>query len=173
MKHKIVFGFITVCSIALNIAFVTMWLIHAAPRLALTQQCCNTELDGCRKCPMQKTLDITDSQWNVLKPGVETYRRMVDSLQHEIVTAREAMLTELAATPTDTASISAYRDRILAGQRKMQEQVIANVLEQKAVLTPGQHLRFIEKVRSDMFCGSEPGMAGACRRTTGKDNCCK
>ncbi len=159
MKRKIAFGFIMVCSIALNITFVTMWLLHAAPRFLMPQRTCGVENGGCRKCPMHRTLELTDSQWCVLKPGVEAYRQMADSLRHEIAAAREAMLVELAKTPTDTAALTACMTRILNGQQKMQEKVMANVLEQKKVLTPEQHRRFIEKVRSDMSCAGFSGTA--------------
>jgi hypothetical protein len=74
--------------------------------------------------------------------------------------AREAMLIELAKTPTDTAAVAVCRERLLNAQRNMQERVVANLLEQKKVLTPEQHRRFIEKVRSDMSCAGGRGMTG-------------
>jgi Spy/CpxP family protein refolding chaperone len=163
MKRTIAFGFIAACSVTLNIVFVTMWLLHAAPRFIMPQRACRAEQECPGKCPMYKTLELTDSQWGVLKPGIDAYRHVADSLSREIAVAREAMLAELGKTPADTAALTACRNRILDGQRKMQEAVVANVLEQKKVLTPEQSMKFIEKVRSDMSCGKEPGIPGGCR----------
>jgi Spy/CpxP family protein refolding chaperone len=160
MKRKMVLGFIVVCSLVLNAAFVTMWLTHAVPRLMMSQRMCSHKNMNCRKCPLHEKLGLTDSQWGVLKPRVEAYRQAVDSVRHEIVMSREALLAELVKTPADTAALRVCRERIQDWQRKMQEQVVANVLEQKAVLTPEQQRQFIAMVRNGM--GSEDGscMAG-------------
>jgi hypothetical protein len=50
----------------------------------------------------------------------------------------------------------------------MQEQVVANVLEQKKVLTSEQQQRFIEKVRNDMSCAGFPGTMGMTHFQNGK-----
>jgi len=171
MKRKILFGFIAVCSLVLNIAFIAMWLTHAAPRFMMTHQSCRVDKADCQKCPLYKTLALSDSQWSVLRPHVEAYRHLADSLLRELSAAREALITELARTPTDTAALTMCRERILNGQRKMQEQVVANVLAQKAVLTPEQQQRFIETVRNSMACERMPGMIGMMNKNHLKDGC--
>jgi len=154
------FGFIVVCSLVLNVAFVTMWLTHAVPRFMMSQRMCGHENMNCRKCPLHEKLGLTDSQWGVLRPRVEAYRQVVDTIRYEISTSREALLAELAKTPTDTAALRACRERIQDWQIKMQEQVVANVLEQKAVLTPEQQRQFIEMVRNGMRYEDGTCMAG-------------
>jgi Spy/CpxP family protein refolding chaperone len=161
MKRKMVFGFIAACSLVLNVAFVTMWLTHAGPRFLMAHRMCGAKQMDCQQCPLHKTLALSDSQWGVLKPRVEAYRQGADSLQCEIAAAREALLVELARTPTDTAALAACRGRILDGQRRMQERVVLTVLEQKKVLTPEQQKRFIETMRSSMACERGLGMIGA------------
>ena len=160
MNRKMIFRFLVVCSLVLNAAFVAMWVTHAAPRLMMCHRFCASKDAGGRACPMHQTLALSDSQWGVLRPRVEAYRQAAESLQREIAAAREALLGELARTPTDTASLAACRERILDGQRRMQEQVVLTVLEQKRALTPEQQRRFIETVRSSMACERGGGCTG-------------
>jgi Spy/CpxP family protein refolding chaperone len=160
MKRKILFGFIVVCSLVLNAAFVTMWLTHAVPRYTMSQRMCGQENMNCRKCPLHEKLGLSDAQWGVLGPRVQAYRQAVGSIRREITASRQALLAELAKTPTDTAAVRACRDRILDGQRKMQEQVVANVIEQKAVLTAEQQRQFLEMVRNGMKSEDGACMAG-------------
>jgi hypothetical protein len=161
MRHRMVFGFIMVCSLVLNAAFVAMWVTHAAPRFLVAHRLCRSDRPpDCRNCPLHKTLSLSDSQWGVLRPRVEAYRHVADSLLREIASARESLLVELARTPTDTAALAACRGRILDGQRRMQEQVVMTVLEQKKVLAPEQQRRFIEAMRGSMACERGLGTLG-------------
>jgi Spy/CpxP family protein refolding chaperone len=160
MKRRILLGFVVVCSLVLNIAFVTMWLTHAAPRLATSHRMCGLENMSCRDCPLHEKLGLTDSQWTVLMPRVKAYRQAVDSIRLEIATSRKALLAELAKTPTDTAALGVCRERIHNLQRKLQDQVVANVLDQKSVLTPEQQRQFIEMVRTSMSHEDGACMAG-------------
>ena len=171
MKRKFLFRFIIACSLVLNVAFLTMWLTHAVPRFLMAQRFCKADTFDCGKCPLHQALALSDSQWNVLRPGVETYRKTVDSLQREIANARELLLNELEKTPADTAGLVMLRERILDGQRRMQERVVANVLEQKAVLTTEQQRRFIEMVRSGMGCERGLGMLGIGQTMDRKGEC--
>ena len=150
MNRKVIFGFVVVCSLALNATFVAMWVTHAGPRLMMHRSCDPSDA-GCGACPLHQTLALSDSQWGVLQPRVAAYRHVAESLQREIAAARRALLDELARTPTDTSALRACRERILDGQRRMQEQVVLTVLEQKRALTPEQQKRFIEAVRG-MAC---------------------
>jgi Spy/CpxP family protein refolding chaperone len=160
MKRKLIFRFIIVCSLALNVAFLAMWFTHATPRFLMAQRFCKADTFECRKCPLHQALSLSDSQWNVLSPRIETYRKAVDSFQREIATARESLLNELEKSPADTAVLAVFREQVLDGQRKMQEHVVANVLEQKAVLTAEQQRRFIEMMRSGMGCERGLGVLG-------------
>jgi Spy/CpxP family protein refolding chaperone len=160
MKRKTLFGFIIVCSLVLNIAFVAMWMAHAAPRhfMKRCQYGCAQSLH--QKCPMQKALALSDSQWALLYPGIESVRKATSDLHRELAKNRMALVTELEKTPTNSVAVSECRERIVACRKDMQALVTNHILEEKKVLTPEQQRRFFSALRGNMSCGGVSGMMG-------------
>jgi Spy/CpxP family protein refolding chaperone len=160
MKRKMLFGFIMVCSLVLNIAFVTIWTAHAVPRhfMKHCQYGCAESLH--QKCPMQKALALSDSQWTLLHPKIESIREMTSGLYRELAKNRTALVDELEKTPTDSAALFACRERIITCQKNIQALVVNHLLEEKKMLTPEQQRRFFSAIRSNMSCGGVQGLMG-------------
>jgi hypothetical protein len=159
MTKRTLFGFLIACSVILNIVFIGMWMVHAVPRHFIKHRQCGAEQHVHQGCPMQKALSLSDSQWALLKPGIESLRETATSgLCREMAKNRAALVDELEKTPTDSAALSACRERIVACQRKMQMFVISHLLEEKKMLTREQQQRFFSELRSTMSCGGVPGM---------------
>ena len=154
------FRFIMACSLVLNVAFVAMWMAHAVPRHFM-KQCqygCAESLH--QKCPMQKALALSDSQWTLLHPGIDSIRETTSGLYRELAKNRMALVDELEKTPTDSAALSACRDRIIACQKNIQGLVINHILQEKKMLTPEQQKRFFSAMRGNMACGGVQGLMG-------------
>jgi Spy/CpxP family protein refolding chaperone len=71
------------------------------------------------------------------------------------------MIDLIASTRPDRQAIAAKQDEILAGQRKMQELVIEQLLSEKQVLTPQQQKDLFDLLRQRGGCaGHGPMMMG-------------
>jgi hypothetical protein len=161
MTKRTFFGCLITCSVILNIVFIGMWVVHAAPRHFTKHRQCGAEQRFHQGCPMQKALSLSDSQWTLLKPGIESLRETTTcGLNREMAKNRATLVDELEKTPTDSAALSACRERIVACQRKMQVFVINHILEEKQMLTQDQQRRFFSALRSNMSCAGVPGMMG-------------
>jgi Spy/CpxP family protein refolding chaperone len=161
MTKRTFYGFLIACSVILNIVFFGMWMTHAAPRHFIKHRQCGAEQAFHQGCPMQKALSLSDSQWALMKPGIESLRETTTSvLCREMAKNRAALVDELEKTPTDSAALSACMERIVASQRKMQMSVVNHLLEEKKILTQDQQRRFFKAIRNNMSCAGGPGMMG-------------
>jgi Spy/CpxP family protein refolding chaperone len=160
MKRKMLFGFIMACSLVLNIAFVAMWLAHAVPRHFMKPCQYGCAESRHQKCPMQKALSLNDSQWTKLHPAIESIRETSSGLYRELAKDRMTLVNELEKNPTDSAALSACKERIIACQKNIQGLVINHILEEKKMLTPEQQRRFFSAIRGNMSCGGVQGLMG-------------
>jgi Spy/CpxP family protein refolding chaperone len=160
MKRAMIFRFIVVCSLVLNAVFVAMWMTHAAPKHFMKYCQGGSENNHHGKCPMQKGLSMSDSQWTLVKPGIASFRETHFRLCGEIAKNRAALVDELEKTPIDTAALSACKERIVACQKEMQTLAANHILEEKKMLTPDQQRRFFNTLRSNMSCGGFSGIMG-------------
>jgi Spy/CpxP family protein refolding chaperone len=160
MTKRSILGFLIVCSVILNIVFIGMWMAHAAPRHFAKY--CQYGASGNKHhaCAMQKSLSINDSQWTILKPGIDSFREKTMSLCQETAKNRAELLVELEKTPTDSTAVSTSIDRIASCQKAMQTLMASHILEEKKLLTQDQKQRFFNALRKDMRCAGAPGMAG-------------
>jgi Spy/CpxP family protein refolding chaperone len=160
MKRKMLFGFIMLCSLVLNVAFVAMWMAHAVPRhfIKRCQYGCAESLH--QKCPMQKALALSDSQWTQLHPGIDSIRETTSGLYRELAKNRMALVDELEKTPTDSAALFTCREHIVACQGNIQALVVNHLLEEKKMLTLEQQRRFFSAIRGNMSCGGVQGLMG-------------
>jgi hypothetical protein len=161
MTKRTLFGCLIACSVILNIVFVGMWAVHAGPRHFTKHRQCGADQRFHGGCPMQKALSLSDSQWTLLKPGIESLRETTTSgLYREMAKNRATLVDELEKTPTDSAALSSCRERIVGCQRQMQLYVINHILEEKQLLTQEQKKRFFSALRSNMACTGVSGMMG-------------
>jgi hypothetical protein len=167
MTKRTLFGFFIVCSLTLYAAFLGIWLTHSIPSLFNKYQCAEGSKD-CRKCPLQAALALSDSQWVLIEPRIKSFHESSAVAYKEIADSRAALVDELEMPRPDSAAISMCRERIQAGQSKMQLLVVNHLLGEKSLLTPEQQSRFFKMLRDNMACSGMPGMMGAMSLKCGK-----
>ena len=169
MTKRTFYGFLIACSVILNIVFIGMWITHAVPRHFIKHRQCRAEQAFHQGCPMREALSLSDSQWALMKPGIESLRETtISNLYREMAKNRAALVDELETTPADSAALSACRERIVDCQRKMQIFVINHILEEKQMLTQEQQKRFFRALRSNMSCAAASGTMGMIPEDSGK-----
>jgi hypothetical protein len=166
MKSKVPVGILLAGSLVFNAVFIGAWIAHALPRHLSAQGQRGPEEACHRQCAMQKTLLMSDSQWTMLKPGVESLRGKSAALCHEIARNRAALVDELEKAVPDSAAVALCTERILAGQREMQALITGHILEEKKMLTQDQSKRYFTKLRGSMSCAGFSGSTdmAACGR---------
>lgn len=158
-----------VLSIAMNLAFIGVWAVHAFGKWCGSGRRCgryneNREIG----CPVYRNLNVNEDQLKKLGPRIEEFRKASLAICEE-VNARRAELIDLIAVPEpDMEAIKAKQEEILACQRKMQELVIKHLLSEKEILTPEQRKDFFRMFRQRSGCGGHStmmGMPGSGRRS--------
>jgi hypothetical protein len=160
MKKQIFYRILIIGSLIFNIVFIGMWMAHAVPRHFMKYCRCGSSENAHHACAMQKALSMSDSQWTLLKPGVESFREKNFHLCREIGKNRAALMDELERTPVDSAALFACKGRIVACQGNMQDLVTSHILGEKEKLTPDQRRRYFAALRNNMSCAGVPGMMG-------------
>lgn len=155
---KRMFPFLIVLSVALNIAFVGVWLGHAAKRRqchGVSQRC----MGGNDKiaCPLHREIGTSREQWKQIGPRLAEFRKATRTICRDLSKKRAEMIDLLAQPQVDSEAIAAKREEILAEQRTMQQLVIDHLLAEKEVLTTEQQKKFFDLFRRQ--CGG-PGCAG-------------
>ena len=167
MTKRTLSGFLIACSLTLNAAFLGIWLVHSIPSLFNRYQC-PEGLKDCRKCPLQAALDLNDSQWVLIEPGIKAFHESSAIVYREIADSRAALIDELEKPQPDSAATSMCRERIQAGQNRMQLLVVNHILDEKSILTSDQQKRFFKMMRANMACSGMPGMMGTMSHKCGK-----
>jgi len=142
--------FLIVGSVALNLAFVGVWLAHAIPAALDKEGAAASPKNknmGRIWCPLHQQLNVSDEQWEQIEPRLKEFRESAQSACQHVNKLRLEML-ELIAVPTpDREAIAAKQKEIQAGQRKMQGLVIGHLLAEKEILTPEQEERLFALIR--------------------------
>jgi hypothetical protein len=159
MTKKAFFGILVACSFVLNAVVIGMWTTHALPR-SFEKRKCGAMDNGCGKCPMQKSLGMSDSQWSRLKPLVSAYHESTAVAYKQIAESRMMLVDELEKAEPDSAVLRQCRERILDGQNAMQRIVTNHIIDEKELLTPDQRRRFFQLMRGNLGCSNMPGMMG-------------
>ena len=163
--------FLIVASVALNLAFVGVWLAHAisagvggelAPSPPATP--------GRIWCPLHEKLNLTDEQWEQIEPRLKEFRQSAQSVCQNVSQLRLEMVELIAAPTPDLEAIAAKQEEIQAGQRKMQGLVIGHLLAEKEILTPEQEERLFTMIREQSGCdrGGPMMMRGPSHRGIGR-----
>ena len=140
---------LVILSIALNLAFVGVWLtcvtgFHAGWHEAI----CQSENSSSVWCPLHRELNVTAEQWRQIEPRLRKFRTSADEICRQISQLRIEIIDQLAAPEPDLAAVKAKQEEILAGQRRMQALVIEQLNDEKAVLTAEQQKRLFDMLRS-------------------------
>jgi Spy/CpxP family protein refolding chaperone len=167
IQFKILF---VLLSVALNVAFVGGWVTRAfrAPEEKAGFQ----SLGGTPGAMpvLYQQLGATEQQWQQLRPQFEAFRESALAVFTRINQRRQELLSLLADSQADRASISEKQKEIRAAQAQMQDLVISHVLAERELLTSAQRQRYFELLaqRSGMLC--ENLMEGLRPVTTGGDS---
>jgi Spy/CpxP family protein refolding chaperone len=171
---------VVLLSIALNVAFVGVWLTYAAgSRTQSQEQPCEPGDSSTVWCPVHRQLNVSADQWKAIEPHLRAFRASADEICRQNSELRRGIIGELASANPDLDAIKAKQAEILAGQRKMQGLVIDQLMSERKVLTAEQQQRLFEMLRTGTGCdrggpmpvpgrGHEGGI-GQVLRTGGKD----
>jgi len=147
-----------VLSVALNVAFVGIWAVHAVGSYWSIEP---EAQDTAVWCPLHRRLNVTEEQWRQIEPRLETFRQESQSLCRQINRLRGEMIDLIAANDEpDREAISAKQEQIRAGQRQMQQLVIEHLLAEKQVLTAEQEKELFDLLRQRSACAGPGRMMG-------------
>jgi len=141
---------LVILSVAVNVAFIGSWLVVAAghtPALKSEPPFRETVLQD---CPLHRQLGITDEQWGKLEPALRGFRTTSRDLAREIHHQRRDLLHLLAAPQPARKAIETTQQAILAGQGKMQQLVIGQILAEREILTAAQQERLFSLIHAGM-----------------------
>lgn len=146
---------ILIFSVALNASFVTMWAIYALPkhfgRTGLKE---DSNAKNCVSCPLHRKLGMSEKQWQEIEPRLIEFKTSSQTVCREVNQMCKEIIDLIAAPQTDFEAIRAKKDEILAGQRRMQELVISQLLAEKEILTPQQQKSLFDMIRQQRDCAA-------------------
>jgi len=152
---------LVILSVALNLAFVAVWVTRAVPaRFGCGGPCEGPESRGPVWCPLHRKLGTTEKQWSEIEPSLAEFQKSAQELCRTIKRRRLEMIDLIAASQVDREAICGKQEEILAGQRKMQELVIEHLLSEKNMLTPKQRKALFRMFRRRTGCAGDGPMTG-------------
>ena len=158
---KTVKPYFLVASLALNAAFITMWIAHAAPSQVPSEQPDGPAARSEVWCPLHRELGVRQEQWTQIEPRLRAFQANVGDLRERVVPIRSEVIEMLAAEQPDIAAIRAKQDEILATKRAIQGLVVDHLLAEKEILTRDQQSRLFEMLQEHVGrCGTGPPMSG-------------
>ena len=156
--------FLVVLSVALNIAFAAVWLLHAAAcRHESTRADVAPEQKTGVWCPLHRELGVDRQQWQEIEPGLKEFQASAGELCQRIGQLRSEVIESIASEEPDLAAIRAKQDEILASKRKIQQLVVSHLLAEKETLTVDQQKQLFEMLRNRTGCPGPP-MSGRSSR---------
>ncbi len=144
--------FMIVASVALNLAFVGVWLAHAIPAGMGKEAASPPVTSGRIWCPLHERLKVSDEQWKRIEPCLKEFRQSAQSVCQDVSKLRLELVELIAAPTPDLKAIAAKQEDIQEGQRKMQGLVIDHLLAEKEVLTPEQRERLFTMISEQSGC---------------------
>lgn len=152
--------YLIVVSVALNVAFVAMWIAYAAPSQARPEETGQRETQQTIWCPLHRELGVTEEQWAQIEPRLRKFQAAVGELCQEVNGKRSEVIALIAAEQPDAEAIRAKQDEILATKRSIQGLVVDHLLAEKQILTPQQQQQLFEMLRNRTCYGAGPPMSG-------------
>ena len=98
-----------VLSIALNGAFIGVWLIH----VLRAHEAAPDEYVGGVWCPLHRHLGVTDEQWRRIEPGLVEFQESARTMCVEANRACGEMIDLIAAPEPDREAIRAKQEEIM------------------------------------------------------------
>jgi Spy/CpxP family protein refolding chaperone len=143
-------------SLAFNLAFVAIWVVHALPaRVSFGEEGGDTIW-----CPLHRHLGVTEGQWRQMEPQLIAFQRSAQAVCTEIDRARGELIDLIAAPAPDREAIRAKQEEVLAGQRHMQELAIGHLLAEKEALTAEQQRQLFDMLQQQSGCAGHSPMMG-------------
>ena len=153
--------YVLVTSAALNVAFVAIWLVHAAGPGRIVPA---PPRDEAIWCLLHRRLNVSPQQWAVIEPRLKAFQASVGQLCGQVDAMRMEVIDMLAGPAPDLQAIRAKQDEIRATRREIQAMVVDHLLAEKSTLTPDQQTALFEMLRQRPGWGGEaPAHVG--RRT--------
>ncbi|MFW6028206.1 MAG: Spy/CpxP family protein refolding chaperone [bacterium] len=147
---------LVVLSVALNMAFISVWAVHAARAHWPT----GTADENGTWCPLYRRLDVTDEQWRQIEPRIAEFRARSQTICAEMNRMRAELIDLIASDNPGRDAIAAKQEEIRAGQQRMQQLVVERLLAEKEVLTPEQQKELFELIRQRSACHGPGRMMG-------------
>ena len=155
MWKKIV-PLLIVLSVALNVAFISVWAVHTARAHWSPGGADDDDV----WCPLHRRLSVTDEQWRQIEPRLAAFRRDSRSRRREIGRLRGEMIDLIAADEPDRQAIASKQEEMRDEQRQMQQLVIEHLLAEKEVLTAEQEKELFDMLRRRSACAGPGRMMG-------------
>jgi len=160
MLRKKSCSYLIVASVAMNVAFATLWIAHLSLSHAHLQETGPRETQQPILCPLHRELGVTESQWTEIEPRLLEFQAAVGELTQQTDAMRTEVIDLIAADEPDREAIRAKQDEILATKRHIQGLAVEHLLAEKQDLTPDQQTRLFEMLRNRTSCSNGPPMYG-------------
>ncbi len=144
--------YVLVTSAALNVAFVAIWIVHAAAPGRIVPAPPRDEAIG---CPLHRRLNVSPQQWAVIEPRLKAFQASVGQLCGQVDAMRLEVIDMLAGPAPDLETIRAKQDELLATRREIQAMVVDHLLAEKSTLTPDRQTALFEMLRQRAGCGGK------------------
>jgi len=150
-----------VLSVSLNMAFIAVWLSHAAPRWMAAMDTSKGAVDNADvSSSLHRELGVTPEQWNNIQPVIEAFREKAKAQRRTMGALRDQLMDLLAAPRVEETTIRAKQEDILSEQRKMQDLVLQLLLKEKEILTPKQQQTLFKAIHQQCICAEAGGASG-------------
>lgn len=106
-------------------------------------------------------LDLRSSQTEAMRQRAIPFRAEIDRQRAEIARQRKALIALMRQETPDMHAIGAQVAGISAVQEAMQRQIVAHMLEEKALLDKQQQGKFFDLIDKAMHQGSQTGCPAA------------
>jgi Spy/CpxP family protein refolding chaperone len=160
--------YLIVASVALNVAFVAMWIAHAAPSRMGPEDAGQGAIRQTVWCPLHRELGVTEEQWGEIEPRLREFQAAVEELRQQTNAMRSQVIDLIAAEQSDLEAIQAKQEEILGTKRRIQRLVVEHLLAEKEVLTPAQQRQLFAMLRDWTGCSADPPMSGPPRGGLGR-----
>ncbi len=151
MMWKKIAPLLIILSVSLNIAFISAWVMQAAKEQPSNSEPRDQACGG-SACLLHRNLNVTDEQRRQLEPRLAQFKTESEIFCSDIQRLRGELIDLIASPQADSEAITLKQDQIMAGQRKMQEHVIAHLLAEKQTLTNEQQIRLFDMIRENTGC---------------------
>ena len=148
-------------SVALNIAFISVWAVHGIRGHWFgTGRCGRDSATAGPSCPLHRRLGVTDEQWRQIEPRIAEFRTRSQKICAEMNRLRTELIDLIASDDPDRQAIAARQEAIRAGQQRMQQLVVEHLLAEKEVLTAQQQKQLFHLIRQHSACQGPGRMMG-------------